>query len=328
MPRRDTLGRAARVGRGVLASRLLGRHRPLFLAAAVTDRCDRGCLYCRRAGPAGDELGTAVWLGLLEQMGRAGCFRVSLTGGEPLLREDLPQLVRRARVLGMQVNLNTNGGLLPERVGELRGLSGVTISLDGPASVMDALRGPGSHARAVRGVEAASRQGLAVTLHATLSSGNVDRVDEILSEARRLGAPIKMAPITPTNLGSRGDHHFPEPEAFRRAVRRLLALQRAGEPALISSRPCLEHLLHWPAPRGIPCAAGRIYARLEPDGRVYGFGDLLDGESGVCALEHGVEGAFHRLPRAGCHRCWCDTRVEMNLVYGLNPRALLAARDR
>jgi len=320
--------RAWAVGRGVLASRLLGRHRPLFLGAVVTDRCDAACRYCRRAGPEGEDLPTARWLDLLHQAAAAGCLRLSFTGGEPLVRQDLPHLVRRAREHGMQVHLNTNGGLLPERIADLAGLSGATVSLDGPEAIMDAVRGPGSHARAIRGIEAARSVGLAVTLHATLSSANVHRIDEIVAEARRLELRVNMAPVTPTPLGGRGDHHYPAPASFRRAMRYLLDLQRAGDSTVLSSRPCLEHLSGWPEPRTIPCAAGRIYARIEPDGRLYTCGDRLGQEEGISCLEGGLAEAFRRLPPAACDRCWCDTRVEMNLVYGLTPRALRAARDR
>ena len=294
----------------------------------VTDRCDGHCLYCRRAGPSGEDLDSATWLDLLDQAAAAGCFRVSFTGGEPLLRPDLPRLVRHARKLGMKVNLNTHGGLLPARIEELDDLSSVTISLDGPAPVMDALRGPGSHARAVRGIRAARRVGLPVTLHATIARANVEQVDAIVGEARRMGLRINMAPVTPTPLGDRGDQHYPEPEVFQGAIQRVLEQKRRGERALLSSTPCLEHLASWPTPQRLPCAAGRIYTRIEPDGTLHSCGDLLLQHAGVSALEHGFEAAFRRLPAAGCDRCWCDTRVEMNLVYGLNPSALLAARDR
>jgi MoaA/NifB/PqqE/SkfB family radical SAM enzyme len=319
---------ATRAASVIFASRLRGRRVPFLVGAALTDRCDGRCIYCRRAGPAGRDMDTGTWLELIDGMARAGTRHVSFTGGEPLMREDVGRLLFAAHRHGIKVNLSTNGGRLPDSIDEIVQVDSVTVSLDGPRDVMDALRGEGAHGRAVRGIEAALSAGVPTTLHATLTGLNVNRVEDIVAEARRLGARISLAPLRPVPLGSGSRSLIPGREDFRGAVERLEALVRGGDRTVLNSRACLAHLARWPDPTPIACTAGRIYARLEADGSLYACGDEVVGGSHQPAATMGFGEAFRALEPSSCTECWCDTRIEMNLVYALDPRAVLEAASR
>jgi len=310
------------VARQALAARLLGRRTPLLVAAAVTHRCDGACIYCRRSSSRDPDLSTGRWLDLIRGMSLAGTWRLSLTGGEPLMREDIGRLVHEALDLGLHVNLNTNGFRLSRRLAEVVRVHSMTVSFDGPAPVMDALRGPGSHERAVEGIRAARDAGVPVSLHATLSSLNVHRVEDIVREARSLGTRVGFGPVRPVPLGDRAPSLVPGAEDFRSAIRTLAHLRRTDR-TILNSRPGLEHLSHWPEPRALPCSAGRVYARIEADGTMHACGDEVLSEG--ITTEGGFREAFERLAPSGCDRCWCDTRVEMNLAWGLRPRAVAGA---
>jgi radical SAM protein with 4Fe4S-binding SPASM domain len=100
-------------------SLLKGKH-PLLghLDIELTERCNNRCIHCLINLPADDreaearEMDTAFVLGLLRQAADLGCMSVRFTGGEPLLRPDLPELYLAARRLGMQVILFTNARLI------------------------------------------------------------------------------------------------------------------------------------------------------------------------------------------------------------------------
>jgi len=111
----------------------------------LTLACNAKCLHCgSTAGTArADELDTAEGLSLIEQLSALECTSVTLSGGEPLLRQDWPTLARSIHGSGMQLELITNG-LLVEKQAEViaaAGFFGVTFSIDGPAAVHDELRG-------------------------------------------------------------------------------------------------------------------------------------------------------------------------------------------
>lgn len=323
---RQALGTRLHLVRGILSARLQGQRRPLFVGASLTSRCDGHCLYCRRADTQGEDLDTDTWIHLLTQMSRAGTWQVSFTGGEPLLRKDVGRLMYEAQRLGLRVNIGTSGSLLVDRLDEVARADSVMVSLDGPEDVMDALRGQGSHARAVRAVERARAVGMPVSLHATLTSTSVGRVEETLDEARSLGVRVGFAPLRPVPLGDRPQADlFADSVHMKEAMGLLVRRKLAGDLTVLNSLPCLRHLAHWDQPTPTTCSAGRIYARLEHDGTVFACGDLVTGGDGISALEKGFQEAFDALPEAGCDRCWCDTRVEMNLLWAGHPVAAMEA---
>ena len=113
----------------------------------VTKQCNLKCLHCyakATAGAAPDELGHAEGLALLRDLKEFGVPVVLFSGGEPLMRPDLPALVAFTVAQGMRAVISTNGTLIDrERARELRdlGLSYVGISLDGTAATHDRFRG-------------------------------------------------------------------------------------------------------------------------------------------------------------------------------------------
>ncbi len=111
----------------------------------LTLACNARCLHCgSTAGAArAKELDTAEGLALIEQLDDLGCESVTLSGGEPLLREDWPTLARSIRGSDMDLELITNGLLVKKQAEVIAAAEffAVTFSIDGPASVHDELRG-------------------------------------------------------------------------------------------------------------------------------------------------------------------------------------------
>ena len=111
---------------------------PRSVRISVTDRCDMACVYCRpplhdACVPGRDRLDVARWETLVRGLMRAGVRRVRITGGEPLLFKDLPELIARLAALGLDdLALTTNGSRLARLAGPLRaaGLRRVTVSVD------------------------------------------------------------------------------------------------------------------------------------------------------------------------------------------------------
>jgi GTP 3',8-cyclase len=180
-------------------------NRPLrSLRISVTDRCNMRCRYCMPE----EEY---VWLPRqsilsFEEIDRlAGIFaglgvqKLRLTGGEPLLRHELPKLISLLhRHQGIQdIALTTNGILLARRAGELReaGLSRVTVSLDTlrPERMLEFARSS-RHADVLAGIAAARRAGLTpVKLNAVLVRGhNDDELIDLVEFARSEGAEIRF----------------------------------------------------------------------------------------------------------------------------------------
>ncbi len=170
--------------------------RPYSLLCELTYRCPLQCPYCSNPidfARHTDELATAEWERILTEAAALGVVQAHFSGGEPLLRADLPQIIRRARGLGLYTNLSTGGTLFDEQIGtQLRaaGLDSLQVSIqDADADNSDRLAGGApSFAKKIRAAQIAKELGFFLTVNVVLHRQNLDRIEAIISKAEVLGA--------------------------------------------------------------------------------------------------------------------------------------------
>jgi PqqA peptide cyclase len=169
---------------------------PLALLAELTHRCPLRCPYCSNPlmlDRAGAELDTATWQRVLSEAAQIGVLQVHFSGGEPLVRRDLAILVGHAAKAGLYGNLITSGiGLDRTRMAALAnaGLEHVQLSLqDSDPDQGDRVAGrPGAQQEKHRAAQWVREVGLPLTVNAVVHRQNLDRLDEIIELALRLGA--------------------------------------------------------------------------------------------------------------------------------------------
>ncbi|QJA05324.1 12,18-didecarboxysiroheme deacetylase [Thermosulfurimonas marina] len=152
----------------------------------VTKRCNLRCVHCYASAdpnPHPDELTTEEGMALLEDLARFGCPVVLFSGGEPLMRPDILDLIKRAVDLGMRAVISTNGVLIDRALArELKklGLSYVGISMDGLREVHDRFRGvKGAFDKAMEAVENCKAEGIKVGLRFTINKLNAQEIPGI-----------------------------------------------------------------------------------------------------------------------------------------------------
>jgi len=171
-----------------------GPFRPYGLLAELTYRCPLHCPYCSNPirYPSGAELEKREWVRVLREASELGVLHVGFSGGEPLQRSDLAKLVAAAREAGLYTNLITSAvGLSIERARELKaaGLDSVQVSFQNDeAPLADEIAGASAHAAKLAAVEAIHRAGLPLSLNVVLHRRNIQRVEQIVALAERLGA--------------------------------------------------------------------------------------------------------------------------------------------
>jgi cyclic pyranopterin phosphate synthase len=185
------------------------------LRVSITDRCNYKCVYCRtgEVGAQYPELGIDEYLRLIRLFVSLGVTKVRLTGGEPLLRRGLIDLVRELAglrtITGEPLNLalTTNGHLLDSLAAPLRaaGLHRVTVSMDAvDAPTFERItRIPGSFETVLRGVRAAREAGLTpVKINCVLLRGfNDDQVEGFAHFARREDVVVRFIEFMPLEEG-------------------------------------------------------------------------------------------------------------------------------
>lgn len=185
------------------------------LRVSVTDRCNYKCVYCRtgEVGAQYPELQIDEYLRLIRLFVNLGISKVRLTGGEPLLRRGLIEMVKELatwRTLEgepLDLALTTNGHLLAEMAAPLKaaGLNRVTVSMDavGAATFEKITRIPGSFETVLRGVRAAKAAGLTpLKINCVLLRGfNDDQVEGFARFAREEGVVVRFIEFMPLEEG-------------------------------------------------------------------------------------------------------------------------------
>ncbi|NML18456.1 pyrroloquinoline quinone biosynthesis protein PqqE [Azohydromonas caseinilytica] len=168
---------------------------PLWLLAEVTYRCPLHCVFCYNPVDFArheQELSTADWLRVLREGRELGAVQCGFSGGEPLLRDDLEELVAEAHRLGYYTNLLTSGvGLTPQRARALKeaGLDHVQLSFqDSTKEVNDFLSHTKTFELKRRVAALIKEQGWPMVMNVVLHRLNIDHIDPIIALADELGA--------------------------------------------------------------------------------------------------------------------------------------------
>jgi pyrroloquinoline quinone biosynthesis protein E len=196
--------------------------RPYALLAEITYRCPLHCPYCsnpthfcrapasvaipkfggRSAGPTNadavrsavpsGELSTNEWTRVIREAAGLGVLQIGFSGGEPLVRRDLPDLVRAAREVNLYTNLITSGiGLDDDRVGALRdaGLDSIQLSFQSDnANLADEIAGTHAHQRKLEAAAKIRAAGIPLSLNFVIHRRNIDRLAQMIALAESLRA--------------------------------------------------------------------------------------------------------------------------------------------
>jgi SynChlorMet cassette radical SAM/SPASM protein ScmE len=160
---------------------------PKSLEVAITSRCNLRCLYCSHFSSSGDvpaDLPASEWLTFFEELGRLAVLRLTLEGGEPFVRPDLPELIEGIIKSRMRFSILTNGTLITDESAAFLAGTGrcdlVQVSIDGSKpETHDSCRGEGNFLKAVRGLQNLKRHGLPATVRVTINRSNVEDLPEV-----------------------------------------------------------------------------------------------------------------------------------------------------
>lgn len=317
--RRDAGGRDAVIGaRGLRLLRSYLKRGPIWCSVQVTPRCESYCAFCEhRADAAASEIDVPAFERISTDLSRIGSLVVSLCGGDPFLRSDLPELV--AAFARHHFTLaTTNGWLVTAETARAvwgSGLRSATVVMESAdAARQDAVTGlPGSHLRAEEAVKLLagerSRPWQQVNIKLRLRPEAVSEVEPLAELASRHGATMTVEPFYPVAQGRRQSGTAEALAAARRRHRSLVS----APSYLVRFDEALDG--------GVPgCQAGRAFFNVDHRGRVSKCiefqgpndlaGDLTSDRADV---------VLPRLRRESetnaCRSCWHSSRGEIEGLY-------------
>jgi len=253
---------------------------PLVLSWNITRKCNLKCPHCYINATTQEpinELTTEEAKTLIDQICEVSSPLLILSGGEPLLRQDVYELVRYGAAKGLKMGLGSNGSLIDDVAAKKlkeAGIETVSISLDSHIPEQhDEFRGvKGSWEKAVRAIKALRENGVLVQVNTTVTQQNYDQIDDIMSLAETLGVEnfhlfflvptgrgVKLADISPAKYESMIKTTFAKAAKHKLNVRPSCAPQfmRIAKDMGLDMRRWI---------RG--CIAGLYYCRVYPNGDI------------------------------------------------------------
>lgn len=252
---------------------------PLYIAWEITHRCNANCVHCySNSSPSADihnDLSTEEALSVIDQLAQAGLLILAFSGGEPMLRQDWRELVRYAVERGLSVNIGTNGSSITEQIAqELKDLNvhSVTVSIDShlPETHDSFRRLPGLHQHAIKAVQRLVKAGVRVVVGFTPTKINWQHGRHVVELAYQLGADAaNLSEYVPAGRGT--IDLALSPTELRSVLEEWVALRQAyqGRMQVIWHDCRVGMLVPESEQRNyVGCGAGRLIARICPDGTV------------------------------------------------------------
>ncbi len=298
----------------------MGKGRPIFATYDVTSRCNMKCTYCGWWKKDTPELSSRDALRVIDQACQLGISFINLCGGEPMMREDLIALAKRASTYGCVVGMNTNGTLLnsdrASRISEAFDV--VTVSLDGPEEIHEkGRRVKGSFKRALDGIKLLRSKGVRTGASVVLSPWNIEALPEFMERLRNLVAFVTVQPIHPYPPPSQ---NRPSSPAIERVVGYLLRLKREN-PKFISVPTGFINGFKsfFEATATKICHAGELYMAIDPTGKLKPcaarhdiiLGNIFNTSIGEMLSSRWRNPDWDKV--LGCEGCWLGCTVGISM---------------
>jgi MoaA/NifB/PqqE/SkfB family radical SAM enzyme len=318
-----------------------GRSRPVFCTWHVTSRCNlrcEGCFFFARMTGLEEDRDTRWCLDVVDQLISIRLPFLYFAGGEPLLREDLPDIAWAARRAGIFTILFTNGTLLDaDRAARVaRAFHRVYVSLDGPERFHDQRRGPGAFARSVAGLKCLLQheKHVVVGVHTIVDAETVAGIEELVRFVLQRGVRrVEVHPeFAPVSLAG--------PELRMEIEKRLIAVKRRYPTVVEGDEDYLRGVAEFLSTSRRPeCEAESLFH----------IGLLSDGKVSACCAFPAVIGDLNRERLAdvlahlrrpdrplancpGCHRRDYRTVVPLfkrpwSTAWRMGAKALLGGKE-
>lgn len=243
----------------------------------VTNRCNFRCTHCAFDSGIIDlpELTLSELEKILRETKEIGGQRFDITGGEPLVREDIEEIITIGKKLGYKIELVTNGSLLNEdklRKFKQLGLDGIAISLDGSTpEIYNKIRRMDEKTfyKVIENIRACKKTGFYTKINTTVFGCNLEDIPKITELALDLGVnELGLYYFTPIGRGNRSKELAIEPLKWLEFIRTNLRQYKDRGMRISLEFPLIEHE-HWDS--NLDCIVNKEKSHLQvlPDGNVY-----------------------------------------------------------
>lgn len=273
----------------------------------VTNRCNLRCKHCYvEASENGKELNTEDAKKVIDQLSEAGVFMLSFTGGEPLVRKDIFELISYANETGLYTNLATNATLIDEKTAKrLKGtVSYVQVSIDGPEDVHDSIRGTGNFKKMMKGVQNLKKYDIPIGFTFVLMRENSKYLYETAEIAKDLGGS-ELRVFRLLNEGRGKDLNGITPGEYREIMEKVSSWDHGIKITIDEAFKFLT-FRETKRKREIGCNAGKSICGIKPEGHVL-----------PCPMLNFREFYCGKLPEENFETLWKNSAI-LNMIRNID----------
>lgn len=306
--------------------------KPRTVVIMLTNRCNLKCIMCKQwRMPSSEELSTKDWKRIIKELKKIGIKNIHFTGGEPLLRQDLYELIQYSSQNGSVVGITSNGLLLTkETLDNLikSGLHSIAVSVDALEAKYEQLRGvPNSFTRmknALSLVSDARKKGkVSAYINFTLMKNTIENFKEVKEFVDKLGLPIAICLLDKNSsifeVKENEDTFWIKSENDLHQLNTLLDFvkeEKIKQPrSLILNFPALDFIAAYfknPLQKEIPCISSQDKIFIDPYGNILGgclsmgsFGNVNDRPVEKLLKEERYKRAKKNMFYKSCPGCSC-----------------------
>lgn len=298
----------------------MGKKSPLEVIHEITFACNLRCKYCGLAQNTKiKEMSTEEVKSAIKEFAEAGTMVWTFTGGEPLLRKDIGDVINYAKDCGVLfINLDSNGILFKKRVKELKRVDEVFFSLDGQKEIHEKLRGKGTYEKVIEAIKLAKKENFNVTVETVICEENVKNnffgLRFLFNLAEELEFRIMFHPIYSRIYGGNSYQHLTLEKNIQ-ALKLIKEFKKKSNYIGRANATYDEWIRRFEGNKiKLKSYSGLLYCHLLPDGRV---SSCFFKEETFDGLKLGFLNAFKNLSTP--HKCNCISFfTDRDFLYSLD----------
>ena len=311
---------ASAYGQSLLAYKIDGAPKPFSATFVVSNRCNIQCSYCNFPKMDPTELGLETIDIIFSRLEKMGVKRLSLMGGEPLLRKDFLKIIELAKSHKFYISINTNLLLYEKFKEKLDDVDYFFTSLDGNLEKHNANRGSQNYERIIEAIRSIVSKGKKIVAICVVTEPDIAMADYLIDLAKREKFMIHFQPeCYDTEIVLRSAPSDAKEEEIRKFWRYLLEKKKDKAP-ISTSEGYLKYISAWnnytissyvdPAEK---CAAGRGFLFVDAQGYAYPCGYTKGKMDGISLINEDWNVKFDKY--TPCTKCIVGPMLEFNLAF-------------
>lgn len=312
-----------RSGLKILFSRFSDDRIPLKVNYLCTFKCTNKCSYCNiHRIKKHNELTTVEAKRMIFDLRKSGAQLINFIGGEPLVRDDIVNLMKYSKKIGLMVSVSTNSELTIVKKDILNYLDYYITTLNGPEMVHDKIRGKGNFQKVLSVLDIIPKR-IPKIVTFIITRQNMNSIGWILELAKTKNFNVNFQPVFSNELariddGEIGNQALSDSKV-KRIFKKLLRLKHKGAPISNS----YYSLKHFAGSRKFDrCFIGKYNITIDPAGNLHRCYKTTDKMGSNSVIKFGLRRALEKMKIDNCTKCDYGCHVEENGLFSFSPSSI------